>query len=103
MTLTCLQFEPEQLAPADAQGQDAAAGAPQKRPADAVRMESDLLVAACLGDPDLFKEHLEALCWFFAVADLRALRCWLVAILNVALGAFKPWPLLTVELGKMEL
>merc|ERR1712176_92524 len=92
---------------ADAGRQDAQHGTvasiSRKRPADVVRVEGDLLVASCLGDADLFREHLEALCWFFAGEDLAVLRGWLAAVLNVTLGSAKPWPLLSAELSQMQL
>merc|ERR1719296_531477 len=104
LALSCLQLEPAEPSSKSQEGPGCGPNASaRRRPADAVRVESDILVAACLGDADLFREHLEALCWFFLGEDLAALRGWLAAVLNVTLGAARPWPLLTAELHKLQL
>jgi len=79
-----------------------------------LRLESDLIVAACLGEVDLFKDHLEDLCWHLASEDVGLLRRWLSVVLKSSQSAAGNGeskddrrkavvPLLAVELEKLKL
>lgn len=107
MVLTSPELGTDTLAGGDAGG----ASADRRKP---VRLESDLLVAACLGDAELFKEHLEDLCWHFAAQDVASLRRWLSLILRAGKASVKEaagadagrqamMPLLMPELAKLQL